>query len=915
MLLTLALHGLLAALAPALAGRVGRRVFALCALAPAATLAWAAAHARALVAGGSVVERLPWAAALGIEVTLRVDALSLLMLTIVSGVGVLVLVYAVSYFHQEPGLGRAAGALTAFAGAMAGLVVADNLFALYVFWELTSIASYLLIGLDDRDRQAREAAQHALLVTAGGGTAMLAGFVVLGQAAGTYSLSGILADPPGGAGVGVGLGLILVGAFTKSAQVPFHGWLPAAMAAPTPVSAYLHAASMVKAGVYLVARLAPAFAAAYAFWRPLVVVVGLATLLHGALLALRQHDLKLLLAYGTVSQLGLMLALVGAGDPKLTAAGLAVLLAHALYKAVLFLVVGIVDHEAGSRDIRVLEATARAMPVTFALATIAAASMMGIPPLFGYVAKEAALSDLVTLAGDPATVAVLAAVVAGAALTVAYGARFLAGGFGGWWRSAERQPRRPHGEAGPVLLGPAAVLAVLTIALGAAPPVATAVLEPAAAVLDPAAAGAKLELWHGFTLALGLSLLSLVLGAALFAVRQDVERLQARADWLPGAQHVFSSTVAAVVRLSARVTAVVQNGSLPVYLVVVLLTAVVAPGLGLVRVARPRVDLAADPLQVGAAAVLVVAAVGTARSRRRFVAVLYLGAVGYAMGLLFILHGAPDLALVQFAIETLTVLVFVLVLRHLPERFANPERRSVLPGRLTLSAAVGLFVAAFAVVATAARQTAAVSEAYLERAAPEAGGHNVVNLILVDFRALDTLGEITVLTVAALGVASLVAAGRSHRSGTGSPALLGESPASLVLRTSVAAIFPLALLFSLYLLFAGHNAPGGGFVGGLVAGAALVLRYLAGGPGDLRSTVPLPAQLLLGVGLSVAVLTGAAGWLWGSALLESASWPAHLPLLGEVKLTSVLVFDVGVYAIVIGFVLTVLRTLGEEPTS
>ncbi|MDP8971028.1 MAG: NADH ubiquinone oxidoreductase subunit NDUFA12, partial [Actinomycetota bacterium] len=589
MLLTLALHGLLAALAPVLAGRVGRRVFAICALAPAATLAWAAAHGPALVAGGSVVERVTWAAALGIEVTLRVDALSLLMLWIVSGVGVLVLVYAVSYFHREPGLGRAAGALTAFAGAMAGLVVADNLFALYVFWELTSIASYVLIGFDDRDRQAREAAQHALLMTAGGGMAMLAGFVVLGQAAGSYSLSGILAAPPGGVGVGVGLGLVLVGAFTKSAQVPFHGWLPAAMAAPTPVSAYLHAASMVKAGVYLVARLAPAFAPAYPFWRPLVVVVGLATLVHGAVLALRQHDLKLLLAYGTVSQLGLMVALVGAGDPKLTAAGLAILLAHALYKAVLFLVVGIVEHEAGSRDIRVLEGAARAMPVTLALAAVSAASMMGIPPLFGYVAKEAALDNLVTLAGDAAAVAVLAAVVAGAALTVAYGARFLAGGFGDWWRSAEQQPKRPHGEVGPVLLAPAAVLAVLTVALGAAPALATAVLEPAAAVLDPAAAGTKLKLWHGVTPALGLSLLSLLLGAALFASRQAVGRLQTRAQRLPDAHEVFSSTVAAVVRLSARVTAVVQNGSLPVYLGVILLTAVVAPGLGLVRVATPRV--------------------------------------------------------------------------------------------------------------------------------------------------------------------------------------------------------------------------------------------------------------------------------------------------------------------------------------
>ncbi|MDP8960910.1 MAG: DUF4040 domain-containing protein [Actinomycetota bacterium] len=917
MLLTLALHALAAAVAPALAARLGRRVFVFCAVAPAATLAWAVSHSGLLTTGGSVAERLAWVPALDVAVAVRVDGLSLLMLAVVEGIGVLVLLYSATYFGDQPGLGGAAGALTVFAGAMAGLVVADNLFLLFVFWELTSISSYVLIGFDHRERRAREAAQHALLVTAGGGLAMLAGFVLIGQAAGTYTLNSILATPPDGTAVGVGLGLVLVGAFTKSAQVPFHGWLAGAMVAPSPVSAYLHAASMVKAGVYLIARFAPAFAGLYGFWRPLVVGVGLVSLLHGAARALRQYDLKLLLAYGTVSQLGLMVALVGAGIPGLTAAGLAVILAHALYKAALFLVVGVVEHETGARDIRALSAVGRAMPVTFAVAALAAGSMMGLPPLLGYVAKESALKHLVEHAGEEAWTAAVGAVVAGAVLTVAYSARFLAGGFGAWWTASGEEPvsRPPREAEAAASLASPAVLAALTLVLGLVPALAAQLLQPAGVALDARAGGTKFKLWPGLTLPLGLSVLSLVLGGMLFALRGGVERLQARLETLPGAEDVFRATVAAIVRLATRTTAILQNGSLPVYLGVILATAVVLPSLGLFRVPFPAINLAAGPLETLAALTLIVAAVATARSRRRFVAVLYLGAVGYTMGVVFVLRGAPDLALTQFGIETLIVVVFVLVLRYLPEEFSIPRWRFGRRGRLAVSVAVGLFVGAFTVVATAARRLPPISEGYLERAVPEAGGHNVVNVILVDFRGLDTLGEITVLTVAALGVASLLAAERSPRDEETRPAWLGESRPSLVLRTGVAAIFPIAMIFSLFLLFAGHNSPGGGFVAGLVAGAVLVLRRMTGGPGELRTVLPLSPSLVLGAGLGLAVLAAAGGWLWGSALLESATWQVDLPLLGSVKTTSTLLFDLGVYVVVVGFVLMVLRTLGEESVS
>ncbi|MDP9020709.1 MAG: Na+/H+ antiporter subunit A, partial [Actinomycetota bacterium] len=428
--LLLALHAALALAATALGRRLGPRVFLVCALAPGATAAWAAARAAGVLDGSAITQVLPWVPGLGLDVSLRLDGFALLMVALVSGIGAVIFAYSRWYFSPRPGLGRFAGVLTAFAGSMLGVVLADNLLLLYVFWELTSITSYLLIGFEDEKGSARAAALQAILVTSAGGLAMLAGFVILGQAAGTYSLSGILADPPSGGLVGAGLVLVLLGACTKSAQVPFHFWLPAAMAAPTPVSAYLHSATMVKAGVYLIARLAPAFAAGHVFWRPLVMGLGVATMLVGGWRALRQHDLKLLLAHGTVSQLGFMVVLVGAGIPELTFAGAALIVAHGLFKAALFMVAGIVDHQAHTRDLRVLSGLGRRMPAVAAVAAVAAASMAGVPLLLGFLSKEAAYEALLHAHLGTGGSLALAGVVAGSVLTLAYGGRFLLGGFG-----------------------------------------------------------------------------------------------------------------------------------------------------------------------------------------------------------------------------------------------------------------------------------------------------------------------------------------------------------------------------------------------------------------------------------------------------------------------------------------------------
>ncbi len=790
-----------------LAGRyLGRRAFLLALAGPVAAVAWAAAQAREVLDGGVVSEHVGWVPALGLALDLRFDGFALLMVVLVSGVGSLVLAYGLGYFGAHaPGVGRLAGLLALFAGAMFGLVTADNLLLVYVCWELTSVTSYLLIGNADRDAEARGAALHALLVTGAGGLAMLGGFVLLGAEAGTFRLSELLAHPPSGAVVDVALVLVLLGAFTKSAQYPFHSWLPGAMVAPTPVSAYLHSAAMVKAGVYLIARFAPAFGDAGP-WRPLVVGVGLVTMIGGGLRALRRYDLKQLLAFGTVSQLGFLVVLLGLGYPEATVAGCALLVAHGLFKAALFMVVGIVDHQAGTRDIRALPALGAGWGPTKVVAVVGAASMAGLPPLAGFIAKESAYEALsYGSAGDKA---VLAGVVAGSVLTVAYSLRFAWGvlhqapvaavtaeGRAGHEVTVAAPPdahaeavvEGPRGvapdlpESAPVLdpglprppgervaapsagfLAPATVLTVATVVLGVAPGVFSELVDAGAHTLDTAA-HAHLALWHGVNAPLLATLLTFALGGLAFAGRRPVAKAQAALAPQPSALGAYEATLRGLTRLADRVTRVAQPGSLPLYLSVIVLTAMVVPGLALVLgddwwSGWP--PLVAAPADLPAAALLVGGAVAAALATRRFTAALLLGSVGYGMALVFVILGAPDLALTQFAIETLSVVLFLLVLRRLPDGFGRRTPSRARWARVAVGASVGAFVFVLALAAGGARTRAPVSGEMVEDAYPDGGGHNVVNVILADIRALDTLGEIAVLAVAAVGVTAIARAGR-----------------------------------------------------------------------------------------------------------------------------------------------------------
>ncbi|MFC3982403.1 Na+/H+ antiporter subunit A [Streptosporangium jomthongense] len=913
----LILHAVAAMCAPALARCLGRGAFPVLAVAPACGFAHTLWIALTGVPAGS---SHTWAPALGLDLDFRADALGVLMMALVTGVGALVLVYCARYFEAgEEGLGRFGGVLVAFAGAMLGLVVADNLLLLYVFWELTTVFSYLLIGQDPRSRQARRAATQALTVTAAGGLAMLAGMVILGESAGTYRISRIVADPPSGALVPAAVVLLLAGALSKSAIFPFSMWLPAAMAAPTPVSAYLHAAAMVKAGVYLLARFGPAFGT-LPVWRAVAVPLGLLTMLLAGWRALREYDIKRLLAYGTVSQLGFMTALFGAGTRDTALAGVAVLLGHALFKASLFLVVGVVDHATGTRDLRELNGLWRSAPWLCAVATAATVSMAGIPPTLGFVGKEAAFESLLT--GRTADTVALAVVVAGSMLTVAYSARFLWGTFGGG-RGLAPTPASPAAAA---TFTPPALLAVLGVVLAPLASWYGRAMEGYTGTF-PGTGHVHLALWTGALTPLLLSAAALCGGALLFAAGGLVERV-GRVLRLVDSGRVYWALMRGLERFSLQLTGVTQRGSLTDYLIIAFVS---VAGIGVfAALYGPTPDVHLDvaswtrPEQPLVGALLVAVAALAPRIRTHIVLALVAGLTGYGTALLFLVHGSPDLALTQFLTETLSLVVFVLVLRRLPLGPREGRPRVPLGVRLGLGAVSGVVVTVAGMLAVSARQAPPVG-ALIPEAARRAGASNAVSALLVDIRAWDTMGESSVLVVLTLGVTSLVFLRRrtytlERPSGEPGPergphwlaATLPKGERAAVLEIVARLIFHTVLLISVFLLFTGHSAVGGGFAGGIVAGLALVVRYLAGGRYELALAVPAHAGVLIGFGLLLSTVTALVGLLFSGTPLTMLAADVQVPLVGTLHLSTVLLFDVGVYAAVVGMVQDFLRSLGGE---
>ncbi len=746
----------LAALAPVLVQRWRRGAAWVLALLPAGLTLFLASQLPGAATDPTHLS-LPWIPQLNLTLSLRADALSLLFALLISGVGTLVVIYAGAYLADHRDLGRFFGWLLFFMGAMLGVALADNLLVLYIFWELTSISSFFLIGFDHENETARAAARQALVVTTGGGLAMLAGFLLLGQAAGTLELTALLSQGPAVRASPQylpALALILLGAFTKSAQFPFHFWLPEAMQAPTPVSAYLHSATMVKAGVYLLARLSPLLAGTPA-WTWAVGGVGLVTLLVGGLLALGQTDLKRLLAYSTIAALGLMVGLLGLGGAEAVTAAVVFLLGHALYKGALFLVAGVLDHETGSRDVRQLSGLWRALPAVAVSAFLAALSFAGVPPLVGFIGKELAYETALHVSPW-----VTAAVVAGGSLFV-FAA--VSAGVGPFWGRQAIVPHVPtHRPPLGLWLGPA-VLGGLGLVLGVAPGVAAGpLLSPAVAAATGQPAHVALALWHGLTPALGLSGLSLAVGAGLYLLREPVRRVFARAAWPWGPAWAFQSAAAILLRLARGQTRLLQSGYLRHYLLIIFVT---TTGLTTLTLAWfggfqwPGIQLDVRFYEVALIGLIAVGTLIAITSRSRLGAVAGLGLAGYGVSLIFLVFGAPDLAMTQFLVESLTVILFVLVLYHLPGFTQLSSRRARLRDALVALLSGGLMTALVLSVA-GLNWYPSISGYFAENALALGHGRNVVNVLLVDFRGFDTLGEITVLSIAALGVYALLKLGQ-----------------------------------------------------------------------------------------------------------------------------------------------------------
>jgi len=704
-----------------------------------------------------------WIPLLGFNFSFALDGFAVVMALLVSVLGFGVLAYSIGYFEHDSTFARFVGLFMAFAGSMTGLVLAADLFTMFIFWELTSICSFLLIGLNDKSASARQSAVRALLTTGAGGLCLLGGVGLLQVEFGTTSFAQLAVLSPSGTIAEAAAVLLLFGAFTKSAQFPFHFWLPGAMAAPTPVSAYLHSATMVKAGLVLLARTSPIFAD-QGVWRWWVVTAGVITMLIGGWQALRQADAKLLLAHSTVSQLGLLTVLFGVGSPLALYAGVAHLVAHAVFKAGLFLGVGVINHELGTRDVSRIGAARARIPGTVAAIAACTLSMAGIIPLLGFVTKEKALVALLDSEVGQAGTFALWGVVAGSVLSVAYSVRLLRAvsgvGASGTDASHGGEPHHTSRFVALLLSSPVVLTAIVSVVFGVAASQLGKWLVAPATSLD-VDAKSKLVLWPGINTALIISVVVIVVGTVV-GWRAPLAVSAGRGS---RGERAFDGIYDAVMVVAKRITAATQSGSLPMYVGVMVALIAAAPITALLIDGKfPTTNYVTDsPLTVVIVALAVVLVLGTVFVQMRFAAALFLGGVGYAVAVLFAMRGAIDLALTQLLVETLSIVVFLLALRVMPRRFSPSSRWNPRSLRVAIAATVGIAVPLFALAVNGAGGAPSVSQEYFARSVDEAGGRNVVNVILVDFRGFDTMGEITVLAVAALGVANLVRAAERER--------------------------------------------------------------------------------------------------------------------------------------------------------
>ena len=919
--------------APPLIRLCGRTAFGMLATVPLGGFIWMASlfQRGIFTHEGEIVASYAWMPSVNLNLEFRLDPLAGLFSLIILGVGALVLLYCWGYFDSNPRrLAKFGGELTMFATVMYGLVISDNFLLMYVFWELTSILSYLLVSYYGERASSRRAAIQALMITTMGGLAMLVGINLLGFNAGIWKLSQIpqFADIQNTPAISAAIVLIMLGALTKSAQAPWHFWLPGAMAAPTPVSAYLHSAAMVKAGIYLVARLAPDMAAV-STWHLVVISTGLFTMLLGGWMALKQRDLKLILAYGTVSQLGFITAVIGVGSREATMAGLAITFAHSMFKATLFMIVGAIDHTTGTRDIRELSGLGRKEPFVAFLAVVSSASMAGLPPLFGFIAKESALEAILheeSLHGMPGHITLVVLVV-GSILTMGYSLYFLWGAF------ATKAQHRETGVSpavakmhhiGPLLSASPAMLTLATIAFGLLPAWLSNAINSYLDVRFPYDEGAPLKLWHGITTPLMLTVVIVVAGTVLFWQRDLIRRVRFDKPALGDADEIWDLILHQLRNASLKLTASTQRGSLTINLAVIFATLMVIPLAALILGQSNDIHMLLwdNPWQGLVVCILCAMAIFATLQRNRLSGVVMVGLTGYSLAFIFALHGAPDLALTQALVETIVMVVFMLVLRKMPTEVEprNDDNRL----RAWLSIGTGLSVVIVAMTAMSARVQDPVSK-YMPDLAYEIGhGRNTVNVLLVDLRAADTFGEILVLVIAATGVASLIFGTGTFGRESRRPTLSTNKPRwlasgvdsetaqnrSIMVDVVTRILFPSIMLLSFYFFFSGHNAPGGGFAGGLVAALAFTLRYLAGGRAEIDEALPVDPAKILGTGILLSAACVVVPLFFGNPPLTTGYASLALPLIGEFDVPSALVFDAGVYAIVVGLTLHILGSMG-----
>ncbi|QPF33435.1 monovalent cation/H+ antiporter subunit A [Acinetobacter lwoffii] len=884
-------------------------------------------QAPAIFDGAVMTQTWSWLPQLGIDFSFRLDSLGLLFALLISGIGTLIYIYAYYYLNPKNSLSKLYLLLMLFMAAMLGISLSNNLIILLVFWELTSISSFLLVGYWSNYEAAQRGSRMALTITGMGGLAMLGGFVLLGQITGTYQLDQILMMteqiqshhlfvPT--------LLLILLGAFTKSAQFPFHFWLPNAMAAPTPVSAYLHSATMVKAGLFLVARLLPIFAGA-ALFHNIVTFVGLFTLCMAAFFAIFKEDLKGLLAYSTISHLGLIMCLLGIGSPLAVAAAIFHIINHATFKAALFMIAGIIDHESGTRDLRKLSGLWQLLPFTATLTMITAASMAGVPLTNGFLSKEMFFTELVASLSGPLMVgSAIFATLAGI-FAVAYSIRLVHGVFFDG-PLGKQVPNKDAHEPAFGMRAPATLLAILCILVGLLPALLVEKIVNSttqATTQNFDFEGTHLALWHGFNLPLLMSVIallggiifyfSLAKGGALREIDLDPKlgRLQGRV--------LFDLFLKNLLLNSRRFRRATENGKLQSYLLWIVIFTVGLVGFPLLSnaVGTGTRELTHAPALAIILWLLLFSACWMLLwfHHERIKAVLISGAVGLVVTMVFIGFSAPDLALTQITVDVVTTVLLLMSLSLLPQLtpYESSPTRRWRDAIIALGGGLGIAAIAWLIMT---RDHNSISWFFLQQSIPLGGGTNVVNVILVDFRGFDTFGEITVLGIAAIGVLSLMDGMRAHGTTMTQGLTYRFNPSPLMLRITASWILPVALVVSLYIFMRGHNLPGGGFIAGLVTSLALIIQYIAVGQDKTEQLLGAKSgrlyEIWIGIGLTIAGLTGVAAWFWSRPFLTSAHIYVSPPIIGEMHLASAALFDVGVYVTVVGATMLMISVLGDS---